>query len=243
MSVMTLHSEFRAFGPASRALPESIFLVLAALLVLVQPPPTASRTLDCTTVVEGIDTTFARNSRSPFHGRALGQVFRANDTLLTRLVVWRWPSPSNVGVHLFITTVDSNAVPPRPRAVFRDGVQTLDILLDGPTLTINGPPPQLIELPFVIDPPLALPQPGLYAFFLQAEGCNEAAVWDIMASEHNPYPDGIYWITAGVTPGCWLRAVDGGEDSTDLIFKAEFCRTRSTPTSRSTWGTIKTRYH
>lgn len=168
-------------------------------------------------------------------------MFLAPDTLLTRLTVWRWPSASNVGVHLYITAVDTSVSPARPRQVVENGVFTQEILLDGPTLTINGPPGQLIELPFVIDPPLALPYPGLYAFFLQAEGCNEAAVWEIMASEQDPYPHGIYWITGAVSPHCLLAPAAGGADNTDLIFSAEFCRA-STPAIRHTWGTLKARY-
>jgi hypothetical protein len=199
-----------------------------------RPQNTPSPDPECTTIVHGLDTTLARISRSTFLGDAVGQTFFAEDTILTKLTVWRWPFQTTIGVHLFITAVDTNRVPPRP--------MTDSILLDGPTLTINTPPPALIELPFVIDPPLVLPRRGLYAFFLQNEGCYGAAAWEIMGSADNPYPHGIYWQTGIVKPNCYLRAVVGGEDSTDLIFRAEFCRPASTPVVRDTWGHLKARY-
>jgi hypothetical protein len=186
----------------------------------------------------GLDPAIWNTARGTFLGHALGQTFLATDTLITRLTVWRPPGDRSVlGVHLFITAVDTTRTPPRPIAS--------QILLDGPTLHVydSDPPGQLVELSFVIDPPLALPRPGLYAFFLQTEACN-GGEFLIIANDQNPYPHGIYWITGRVTVlPCFLRSVAGGEDNADLLFNIEFCRPdQTTPVRPSTWGQVKVRY-
>jgi len=183
----------------------------------------------------GLDTTFWDSAAGTQLGEAVGQTFLARDTLITRLTVWRYPNIPNVlGAHLFITGVDTTRTPPRPN--------TGDILLNGPTLHIynSDPPGQLIELSFVIDPPLALPRPGLYAFFLQTEDCNQGQFL-ILASDQNPYPYGNYWGTGRVDYPCYLRAVDGGSDPYDLIFDIEYCRP-ATPVRKTSWGELKTIY-
>ena len=106
----------------------------------------------------------------------------------------------------------------------------------------SDPPGYLIRMDFVLDPPLALPHPGLYAFFLQLEACDAGEI-SFIASDHNPYPDGIFWLSGRVTTlPCFLRQVDGGEDSTDVIFEMGFCRAASTPVRRHTWGKLKVIY-
>jgi hypothetical protein len=119
------------------------------------------------------------------------------------------------------------------------------ILLDGQTITVfdSNPPGQMIEMPFILDPPLPLPRPGTYAFFLQAEGCTGGSVWYIAASNLNPYPDGSYWLTGRVdsTP-CHLRAVDGGSDIVDLLFDIEFCSSGVTSSHARSWGALKVIY-
>lgn len=97
-------------------------------------------------------------------------------------------------------------------------------------------------MPFLISPPLALPRPGYYAWFLQAEACNQGEPWIIAADETNPYPDGIYWITGRATTSCFLALADGGEDNTDLLFRAEFCNSHSTAVRGQSWGDLKLIY-
>jgi hypothetical protein len=97
-------------------------------------------------------------------------------------------------------------------------------------------------MPFVLDPPLALPRRGLYAFFVQAENCNPAEAWRLLADDNNDYPYGIYWITPRAITACWLRPVGGGADYADLIFEIEFCSNTQTPTRRRSWGQLKTLY-
>lgn len=201
-------------------------------------PVVSATAADCTPVRVGLDPAIWNTFVGPINGRALGQTFFAPETLLSRLTVWRPPNfPSVVGAHLFITGVDTTRTPPRP--------VTSEILLDGPTLTVydSDPPGQLIAMRFVIDPPLALPRPGLYAFFLQPEDCNTGEVWNIIANNLNPYPYGIYWITGRTAfLPCFLRAVDGGSDNTDLLFDIEFCQAATTPVRSRTWGRLKTIY-
>jgi len=177
--------------------------------------------------------------RGTFLGHALGQVFYARDTMITRLTVWRPANLPNVlGMHLFITAVDTNFNPPgRP--------DTHRILRDGPTLHLrdSDPPGQLVEVPFVLDPPVALPRPGYYAFFVQTEACN-GGEFNLIASDQNPYPSGIFWLTgrAGQFTPCHLAGVAGGADNDDLIFRVEFCRDPLTPVRTSTWGQLKAIY-
>jgi hypothetical protein len=98
----------------------------------------------------------------------VGQTFRAVDTLITRITVWR---PANdidaVGTQLLVTTVDTTEIPPRPI--------TQGILQTGPSVYVrddSGNPGQPIQMDFVIYRPLALPRPGIYAFFLRRDGCD-----------------------------------------------------------------------
>ena len=192
---------------------------------------------DCTPLIDGLNPRSWNTSRAPVLGEAIGQTFRARDTVITRLTFWRPPNfPSVIGAHLFITAVDTTRVPPRP--------DTHSILLDGPTVHVydSTPPGQLIRMDFVLTPPLALPRPGLYAWFLQAEDCWQGQPWIIIANDNNPYPDGIYWITGDVRVGCYLRGVYGGEEAVDLIFQIEYCHSTPTPVFPRSWGSVKVLY-
>jgi len=191
----------------------------------------------CVADTIGLDPAIWTTSRGTFFGRALGQTFLAVDTVITRITVWRPPNQINsVGTHLFITTVDTTQTPPRP--------VTQGILQDGPTVFIrdSDPPGQLIRMDFVIEPPLVLPRPGLYAFFLQREGCDGGETI-IIANDANPYPYGIYWLTGRTAfLPCFLRSVTSGSDYTDLIFQIEFCNAHVTPVRARTWGGLKLLY-
>jgi hypothetical protein len=186
--------------------------------------------------VVGLDPGTANNAFGVFFGRAVGQSFLAQDTVISKLTVWRPPNNlSVVGAHLFITAVDTTVSPPRP--------DTGQILLDGPTVTVfdSNPPGQLIEMEFVLNPPLILPRPGRYAWFLQADACNQGDVWEIVADDRNLYSDGIAWITGRANLGCYLAPVEGGDDNLDLISHIEFC-TATTPTIPASWGALKVIY-
>jgi hypothetical protein len=182
-----------------------------------------------------LDLSIWNTSRPADLGRSIAQTFLAEDTLITGITVWLPPDhPTAFGAHLYVTDVDETNGRPN----------TDQILLDGPTVHVNNdvPPGQFIEMPFVLDPPLALPRPGMYAFFLRTEFCSPAS-WSIVASNANPYPYGLYWLTGRVdNPPCHLRPVAGGENNTDLLFDIEFCTTRVPAARAGTWGELKVLY-
>jgi hypothetical protein len=192
---------------------------------------------NCLYVTGGLDSSTWTTGAGPWLGGSIGQTFLAEDTLISRLTVWRPPNNlSVIGVHLIITEVDTTLSPPRPK--------THEIVLDGPTVTVydSDPPGQLIRVSFALDPPLALPRKGLYAFFLQPEDCASGAPWAIVAREDNPYPYGIYWVTPRVFSTCYLRGVYGGGDNDDLLFKIDYCIPSETPTRSRSWGSVKVFY-
>ena len=211
--------------------------LLSAAAVSPGPRPAAAQPV-CIPVHEGVDVSFYNNSIGDIFGEAIGQTFLAQDTVVTRLTVWRPPNNRTVfGTHLWITAVDITRTPPRPIAS--------QILLDGPTVYVNDsdPPGQLIEMAFVIDPPLHLPRPGMYAFFLQEPYCNQGESFIIVNSDQNPYRHGDMWLTGRVSYPCHLRAATYGGDPWDLIFDIEYCRPdQTTPARPSSWGQIKARY-
>jgi hypothetical protein len=214
----------------------TLFAVWISTLALLTPGRAIAS--DCVRDTVGLPLALGNNERGTLLGGAIGQTFRAVDTVITRITVWR---PANdvdwVGTHLFVTTVETAETPPRPI--------TQGILQDGPSVYVHDDsanPGQPIRMDFVIDPPLRLPSPGLYAFFLRRDGCDLGET-RIVASTANPYPDGIYWVTGTVAYlSCYLRSVVGGGDNDDLIFEIEFCRDATTPMSRRTWGQVKILY-
>jgi len=216
-----------------------LWRVLASLLGVARMSacePAAAQ-VTCVPDTVGLGLSWANSSRATFLGKALGQTFLAPDTVITRITVWRWRNDIDaVGTRLFVTEVDTSRTPPRPN--------TGAILLNGPIVFVrdSDPPGDFLEMSFALDPPLALPRPGIYAFFLQREGCDGGETV-IAANALNPYPHGSYWITGRITAlSCALRAVDGGEDNLDLLFEIEFCSTRVTPVRARTWGELKLRY-
>jgi len=182
-----------------------------------------------------LDPSMANTSRPADLGRAIAQTFLAEDTLIARITVWLPPNfPTAFGAHLYVTGVDETNGRP----------DVGQILLDGPTVHVGNsdPPGQFIEMPFVLDPPLTLPRPGIYAFFLRTEFCSPAS-WYIVASNTNPYPYGLFWQTSRVdNPPCHLGNIIGGENNTDLLFDIEFCTTRVTPIHSGSWGSLKVIY-
>lgn len=178
------------------------------------------------------------SARPAVFGRSVGQTFYALDPLITRITVWRYPTElTYVPIHLFVTLVDTvNHAPPRPN--------TVGMIWHGPSVDGgNSDPPGLpIRMDFVLDPPLALPGRGTYAFFVQREGCDPGGSF-FVAKEPGDYPRGTYWITGRtLNLPCYLARVDAWEDL-DLCFEVEYCRDATTPTRRGTWGQLKVRYH
>jgi len=211
--------------------------LLWAVAVTTATRPAAAQPV-CVPVYTGVDTSLYNWGIGDIFGEALGQTFLAQDTVITRLRVWRYPNNRTVfGAHLWITAVDTTRTPTRPIAS--------QILLDGPTVYVydSDPPGIPIEMAFVIDPPLHLPRPGVYAFFIQEPNCNQGESWFMAVSNQNPYPHGDMWLTGRVSYPCHLRGVTAGGDPWDMIFDVEFCRPDvTTPTRRSTWGQLKILY-
>jgi hypothetical protein len=202
--------------------------------VLFWSPGAAGSSCPTGTVI-GLDPGTWNESRGTFLGGAIGQTFFAPETLISRVTVWRPPNQINsVGSQIIITEVDTTQTPPRPISSA--------ILLEGPIVFIrDGAPGELIEMAFDLEPPLALPRPGLYAWFIRRENCDQAETI-IVGNNTNPYPYGIYWLTPRVTTTpCSLRPVSSGEEDLDLIFRIEFCDA-ATPTRGSTWGEVKVKY-
>ena len=198
-------------------------------------PPAHPAGAGCIADTVGLDPSIWNTGRGTFFGRALGQTFLAEDTVITRITVWRPPNIIDVvGAHLFITTVDTATQRP----------VTQGILQNGPTVVVrdSDPPGQLIRMDFVIEPPLLLPGLGLYAFFLQREGCDSGET-RLIASTSDPYAQGIYWLTGRTIFGpCALRSVTSGENNTDLIFEIEYCKTDLTAVRARSWGELKLLY-
>lgn len=192
---------------------------------------------DCTPVIAGNDTVGWNSVSRTYLGKALGQTFYAADTLISRITLWRPPNHFDPWfIRLFVTTVDTvNYIPPRPI--------TQGILQNGPAIIVpdSDPPGLPIRMDFVLDPPLALPHPGTYAFFIQREGC-DAGETAIMAKEPGTYPYGTFWVTGRTAfLPCYLASVDAWADL-DLCFEMEFCRNISTPVLEESWGRLKVIY-
>ena len=207
----------------------------ASLLASLALPPggVGSAAADCSPVTVGTDTTSWNDSYGTALGQAIGQTFLARDTLISRLTLWRPPRNATIwGNHLFITEVDSTLRP-----------YTGNILRDGPSVAVPGDGVHLTRMDFVLDPPLALPRPGHYAFFLQRDYCDDAES-RFIANDNDPYPDGWFWTTYRTSggDGCYLPRAAGPEGNVDLIFEIEYCRETSTPVRQRSWGWLKAIY-
>jgi hypothetical protein len=205
-----------------------------AMQVMFWSPGAAASSCPTGTVI-GLDPGTWNEWGATLLGGAIGQTFFAPETLISRVTVWR-PEINITAVpsELIITEVDTTRTPPRPISSA--------ILLQGQYVFVReGEPGQLIEMAFDLEPPLALPRPGLYAWFIRGQNCYQGETI-IVGNNTNPYPDGIYWVTPRVTTTpCYLRPVSGGGDNFDLIFRIEFCDL-TTPTRGSTWGEVKIMY-
>ncbi len=225
-------------GPAL-ARPTLGHLVAFILFSMGWSPPALAQPTPCTRDTVGLDPSMANSSLGTFLGSALGQTFLASDTLLTRITVWRPPNQINaVGTRLFVTIVDTTFSPPRPITTWPSN----GIIQDGPTVFIrDGDPGQHIRMDFVLDPPLALPRPRMYAMFFQREGCDIGET-RLITAEPGVYAPGTYWDSPRTAGGsCYLRPTNDWLDI-DLIFELEFCRDVQTPALRRTWGSVKTIY-
>ncbi len=214
---------------AHRAIP-AWFVMIAGLAALSVP----ARSDDCALHVIGITPDLANTSSGLLHN-GIGETFIATDSLITSLTVWRAASEDsawNVGLRPYFMGTDSTGMPDRNQ-----------ILSVGPTLIIpNGDGVHPIEFKWTFDPPVVLPAPGKYAFYLFQDPCG--AWFDVISNKSaqgQTYPDGVLWDSGrswGCTPTPWSYPYDDA----DVIFRMEFCDTSTTPTRASSWGDLKVRY-
>ena len=201
------------------------------------PTPAAIASV-CSSVTVGLDTSLANSSGGAFLGEAPGQTFLAADTLVRSVTVWRVASEDTnyMGMHLYITKTDSAGTP-----------ETDQVILDGPTVyNYFGDGIHPIPFQFVMEPPVVLPGPGLYAFFLREEPCS-LGYFDLIGREETSggdiYPPGHVWLTRRSNySGCVLKINPNSYPLADFIFSIEFCQTTTTPTLSPTWGALKAHY-
>ena len=188
----------------------------------------------CHPVPAGLDTTQANTSGGWILGESLAQTFVASDTLIRSLTVWRVPNQAGGvwGMHLRLTTTNALGVP-----------RTDEVIFDGPDVFNTGGD-GIHPTPFRwdFDPPISLPSPGTYAFFLTIAPCRWWGYFDVLGREStdNAYPGGHVWWT----PRLFDCSLDGPLNQNlqaDMIFTIEFCDV-TTPVRGKTWGEVKAIY-
>jgi len=206
--------------------------LLTGLWALLAPLTASAGPLgNCPVDSVGVDTSKATEGGEIVLGMAWGESFTASDTLIHSVTVWRIAPEYNdsSSVKFWITEVDSSGTP-----------HTHLVVYDGPTIFVVSPDstrPTKIEFDF--DPPIALPRPSQYCFWIQ-EICSGYA--DLLIDKNDDYPGGHLWHTfRSDFDGCILRDYPEAFPSYDLVFTLTFCG-RSTPTRTTTWGQLKRLY-
>jgi hypothetical protein len=187
----------------------------------------------CNVVTVGLHLGDTGNSGGAFLGHCPGQTFLTHDTVMRSLTVWRVPEEYffDIGMHLYVTETDSTGFPLLNRVV-----------VEGPTLVLFGDGVNPTPFRWDFDPPVILPRPGTYAFFVCQDPC--LVYFDVLttAEDVGLYPDGISWCTERSAAcnlyGTWPDPFPRG----DLIFQVEFCRDAPTPVRGATWGEVKVLY-
>ena len=115
------------------------------------------------------------------------------------------------------------------------------MVYDGPTLSFTSPDSiRPTALVYSFDPPIALPRPSTYCFWVQ-EVC--AGYADLLIDTGNHYPGGRLWQTfRSDFDGCILRDYPAAFDGEDLVFTLVFCKSVTTAGRRESWGQLKARY-
>ena len=115
--------------------------------------------VECPTESLFVDPVSWTNSMSAMWGQAPGETFVAEDTLISAITVWRYPSQTgnNAPLKLWIVEVDSSGRPMADKVV-----------LDGPVIQVfGGDGIHPIEIRFGLGAPAVLPRRGKFAFFVQ----------------------------------------------------------------------------
>ena len=165
------------------------YLGFVALMVLLPAASTASEARPgaraglaqgaCQPDSVGVDTLLAGDVGDIILGMAWGETFTAADTLISSVTVWRLAAEHNdpSPLKFWITEVDSSGRP-----------HTHLVVYDGPTLSFTSPDSiRPTTLVYSFDPPIALPRPSTYCFWVQ-EVC--AGYADLLIDTGNHYPGG-----------------------------------------------------
>jgi hypothetical protein len=192
-------------------------------------PPASGQ---CVSDTVGVGVELANGTSWASFGQALGQTFYASDTLIQSITVWR---PANygqivLGLNLFIDYVPIT----QPALIDCGVVRVLD----------SDPPGGPVPMTWYFDPPLSLPGKRGYLLWWQVEDCN---VLDYPLLYHvgsDAYRNGTCLYTMRGFPDCvQVPNVQGVCPSdVDQCFRVVFCRDATTPTRRTTWGTLKLLY-
>ena len=166
---------------------------------------------------------------------AVGQSFTATDTLVRSITVWGRNYGPSTWMKLWVTgtaTYEGGDYPDLER-----------IIQEGPAVISEEGVGHPVKVQFAFDPPLVLPGPGKYGFFVQ-DPC--FFYFDLYVSYENPYPGGQLRRTSRTRlEGCRIDGMFGssGYASYDLLFEIEFCKTDSaTPVRPTSWGQLKRIY-
>jgi len=223
-------------NPVLRGRHLRLLLLVGALQIAYLVSASISAADTCTQdIIQSGDPLDPRNKfLLAFDGRAWGEVFLAQDTLVEAITVWRWPADTTnvTPLQLYIT----GAV-----AVGSDFVPSGRILLSGSTLANPyGDGVHPVEYRYALQPAFALPARGHYYFGVKETTCFSSV--PILADTVDSYADGQAW-KRGPTFACIGLGSPQPSDppSTDLVFRIEFCG-MATPTNSETWGRLKIRY-
>jgi len=178
-----------------------------------------------------IDTVGATIIAAGFFGKGPGQTFVATDTLIGAITVWRMTEQSYnpYPMKLWILEVDSTGYPLSDRVIY-----------EGPQIQVlYGDGIHPVEIRFDLDPPVALPGAGQYAFIVQ----NLCAGNFILLGVPDSYAQGQLWLSSRTNfSGCILSETMQSFSESDLSCKIEFCKGGPTPSRRRSWGQVKTIY-
>jgi hypothetical protein len=124
---------------------------------------------------------------------------------------------------------------------YSDGFPNVgDVILSGPAPVVIGDDDvHPTKIQYVFDPPLGLPEPGQYAFYIQPECA--FLYFDLLAVNTGDYLGGRAVST--IRPrNCELPPASYFSPQYDLLFNIEFCPSTVTPIQRRSWGGVKLIY-
>ena len=162
--------------------PKAIALAPALAMVCVMLCFTKGAATPCDPETVGVDTSRSQGVIAVVRGSAAGQTFTTIDTLIRSITVWRWRDEDTTAapMKLWIT------------GTYEDGLPDLNnIILSGPALVAFGDGVHPVKIQYVFDPPLALPGPGKYAFYIQIQpDCSFPYIVGLLAATTDDYPGG-----------------------------------------------------